>query len=81
MNYSDLTKEEKDILINHMEYDQEIVENEYDNDLYLFALCKSQDLDEDWKLAIKLKDETEENYNKLFTKINNLVSKLDPIKV
>ena len=80
MNYSDLTKEEKDILINYMEYEQEIVENEYDNDLFLFAVCKSQDLDEDWKLAIKLGDETEENYNKLFSKVNNLVSKLDPIK-
>ena len=81
MTYSDLTKEEKDILINYMEYEQEIVENEYDNDLFLFAVCKSQDLDEDWKLAIKSGDETEENYNKLFTKINNLVSKLDQIKV
>jgi len=81
MNYSDLTKEEKDILINYMEYEQEIVENEYDNDLFLFAVCKSQDLDEDWKLAIKLGDETEENYNKLFSKVNNLVLKLNPMPI
>jgi len=81
MTYTDLTKEEKEILINYMEYDEEILVNEYDNDLYIFAICKSQDLEEDWAEAIKSGNETEERYNELFVKINSLLSKLNPIKV
>ena len=73
----DLTKEDLEVL-NVMEYSEEIVKDEYYNDLWLFVLCKSQDLEEDWKLAIKSGDETQERYNQLSVKIGNLLSKLPP---
>jgi|5_EtaG_2_1085323.scaffolds.fasta_scaffold421360_1 hypothetical protein len=73
----DLTKEDLEVL-NVMEYSEEIVKDEYYNELWLFVLCKSQDLEEDWKLAIKSGDETQERYNQLSVKIGNLLSKLPP---
>jgi len=78
MNYTDLTKEDKEVL-NYMEYDEEKVKDEYYNDLWLFVLCKSQDLDQDWKEAIEDGNATKESYDELFTKINNLLFKLDSI--
>lgn len=73
----DLTKDDLEVL-NVMEYSEEIVKDEYYNELWLFVLCKSQDLEEDWKLAIESGDETQERYNQLSVKIGNLLSKLSP---
>jgi len=70
----DFTKDDLEVL-SVMEFSEEKVKDEYDNDLWMFVLCKSQDLDEDWSEAIKSGDETEERYNELFTKINNLLAK------
>tara|TARA_R110001592_G_scaffold149478_1_gene374964 strand:+ start:337 stop:594 length:258 start_codon:yes stop_codon:yes gene_type:complete len=76
----DLTKDDLEVL-GFMEYDKEKVKDEYDNDLWMFVLCKSQDLDEDWKEAVECGNETQERYNETFTNINNLLAKLDPMKM
>ena len=72
----DFTKDDLEVL-GVMEYTKEKVRDEYDNDLWMFVLCKSQDLEEDWAEAIKSGNETEERYNELFTKINNLLAKTE----
>ena len=76
----DLTKEDKEVL-GVMEFSEEKVKDEYDNDLWMFVLCKSQDLNEDWKEAIESGNQTEDRCNELFFKINSLLTKLDPMKM
>ena len=76
----DLTKEDKEVL-GVMEFSEEKVKDEYDNDLWMFVLCKSQDLNEDWKDAIESGTESEDRCKELFFKINSLLTKLDPMKM